>query len=106
MAQCRVKPLVNTAQSPSTLTIHQELYIAEMYQRHVYLFWMQGDQLGEVMPASQSGLPFFDARGEHYAQALQDLLQATSKQVSPSSSQGLFSEQPTPPLEAPRNPYG
>lgn len=84
--------LVASPHTRRSRLVRQELYIAEMYQRSVYLFWMQGDQLGEVMPASQSGLPFFDARGEHYAQALQDLLQATSKQVSPSSSQGLFSE--------------
>lgn len=76
-----------------------------MYQHPVYLFWMQGGQLAEVMPASRSGLPFFDARGEHYKQALQDLLQTIRKQVPPSSSQDLFSEQSTPPLGAPRNPY-
>ncbi len=97
--------LVASPHTRRSRLVRQELYIAEMYQRPVYLFWMQGNQLVEVMPASRSGLPFFDARGEYHAQTLQNLLQAISKQVSPSSSQDLFSEQLTPPPEAPRNPY-
>jgi len=59
---------VHTRQARSVKLV---LHIAEMYQRPIYLFWMQGNDLREAMPTGWSNLPFFDARTERYPQALQ-----------------------------------
>ena len=97
--------LVASPHTRRSSPIKNDLRIAEMYQRPVYLFWMEGNDLIEVIPTGWSHLLSFDARTERYPQALQDLLQALGKETSPSSYQDHSSKQSTPSLEAPRNPY-
>jgi WD40 repeat protein len=92
--------------SPSTRYspwVKQVLEIAKMYQRPLYLFWMQGDLLQEVLPTDYDYLPSIDARGERYVQALQELIQALGRQRSFSAAQSPLPE-PLP-LPDPRNPY-
>ncbi len=104
----RSAPAVIVVATPLTRRsrlVKQELDIAAMYQRPVSLFWMQGDQLMEVMPTGWSYLPSIDARGERYETALQELVQALGRQISLSSTQVSVSEQPATVLKAPRNPY-
>src|SRR6266516_1917869 len=96
--------LVASPHTRRSRSVKQELRIAEMYQRPVSLFWMQGTQMKEVMPVNWSGLPSFDARQERYAQALQELLQLLGGQRSPSWL-SLPARQTTRPLDPPRNPY-
>ena len=87
--------LVASAHTRRSRSVKQELHIAEMYQRAIYLFWMQGNDLREVMPTGWSHLPSFDARAEQYPQALQDLLQALDRQTSPSLSSSSQKEDDT-----------
>jgi hypothetical protein len=72
--------LVATPHIRRSRSIKQELHIAQMYQRSIYLFWMQGDHLMEVMPTGYDHLPSIDARGRRYETALQDLIQALDRQ--------------------------
>jgi hypothetical protein len=44
--------VVATPHTRRSRSVKQELQIAEMYQRPTYLFWVQGNQLMEVMPTS------------------------------------------------------
>src|SRR5260370_5337135 len=94
--------LVASPHTRRSRSVKQELHIAGMYQRPIYLFWIQGNDLIEVTPTGWNHLPSFDARTERYSQALQDLLQALSKQTP---FDHKSPPPPPPPLEAPRNPY-
>ena len=95
--------LVASPQTRRSRLVKQELHIAAMYQRPISLFWMQGEQLPEVMPTEWSHLPAIDARGERYPQALQELVQAFGRQTS--TSQAPPALQTATALPEPRNPY-
>jgi WD40 repeat protein len=97
--------LIATPHTRRSRSVKQKLQIAEMYQRPLYLFWMQGTHLLEVMPTGWSHLPSIDARGERYPQALQNLVQALGRQTAFSTSQSSLAEEPATALPAPRNPY-
>jgi hypothetical protein len=97
--------LVASPHTRRSRSVKQELHIAAMYQRPISLFWMQGEQLLEVMPTEWSHLPAIDARGERYPQALQELIQSLSRQTSFPTSPASPPEQPATTLPAPRNPY-
>ena len=97
--------LIASASTRRSRWVKEALSIAQMYQRRVYVFWMQGDHLVEVMPTGWSHLPCIDARGERYETALQELVQALFKQTSFSASQASQALPPATTLPAPRNPY-
>ncbi|GLV59794.1 hypothetical protein KDH_66180 [Dictyobacter sp. S3.2.2.5] len=97
--------VVVSSYTRSSLSVKRELHIAEMYQRPIYLFWTWGDHLMDVLPANLHGLPFFDARGKRYPQALQELLHMLDKQTSSSLLQDHHIEQTVRSLAALRNPY-
>jgi hypothetical protein len=97
--------LIATPHTRRSRSVKQELHIAQMYQRPIYLFWMQGNHLMEVMPTGHSSLPSIDARAERYETALQELVQALGRQTSFSFSQASLTLQPATTLPEPRNPY-
>src|SRR5947208_2588977 len=49
--------LIASASTRRSRRVKEALSIAQMYQRRVYVFWMQGDHLVEVMPTGWSHLP-------------------------------------------------
>jgi WD40 repeat protein len=90
--------------SPSTRLsrqVKQELKLAEIYQRPILLFWLQGNTLIEVTPADQNNLPVFDAREQRYPQALHDLLRDLQKIMHSTRQIPLR----LPSSSEPRNPY-
>jgi hypothetical protein len=76
-----------------------------MYQRPLYFLWVQGNHLIEVTPTGWNGSLAFDARGDRYSQALQDLLQKFRQQTSMSYIPTRFTEKAPAPGGTPRNPY-
>ena len=97
--------LVATPHTRRSLSVKGELQIAEMYQRPIYVLWVEGSQFIEVIPTGWNRLDSFDARGECYQKALQELLQAFRKRKPPSLAGNLpVKEGITPPI-TPRNPY-
>jgi energy-coupling factor transporter ATP-binding protein EcfA2 len=97
--------LVVSTQTRRSRVIKDEISIAQMYQRPIYLFWMDGDLLAEVIPTSCKDVLTFDARAERYSQALQDLMQVFDRSL-PSLSQDLpLNETITLSVNASRNPY-
>jgi WD40 repeat protein len=97
--------LVATPHTRRSRSVKQELQIAEMYQRSIYLFWVQGNHLMEVMPTGWSHLPAIDARAERYPQALQELTQALGRKTALTLLPVSPIEEPAIPLASPRNPY-
>jgi WD40 repeat protein len=98
--------LVISGQTRRSRAVKEEISIAQMYQHPIYLFWMQGDSLEEVIPTNCKGLPFFDARAERYPQALQELAQIFDQRL-PSLSLDLSSEKraSSSKIAKSRNPY-
>ncbi len=97
--------LVVSPETRRSRSVKEEITLAQIYQRPIHLFWMDGHRLADVILTSWKDLPTFDARAQRYPPALQDLMQALG-QPSPFSSQDLLSDEKTAPLVAtPRNPY-
>ena len=95
--------LVVSVRTHDSRSVKDEISIARMYQRPIYLYWMEGNRLTQVIPTSFKGLPSFDARAELYTRALEDLVQVLG-QTSP--AQHLTVEKTTASAVAtPRNPY-
>jgi spermidine/putrescine-binding protein len=93
--------LVATAHTRRSRSVKAELDIAEMYQRTIYVWWAQGSQQIEVLPAGKSYFSIFDARGQRSQEALQELLLTFRKQTIPLRlAQGANGTSTTP-----RNPY-
>jgi hypothetical protein len=82
--------------------VKQELKLAEMYQRPIFLFWVGGNTLAEVTPAGYNNLTVFDAREHRYQQALQDLLRDLRQPIFSTQEAPLSTKSPLP---VPRNPY-
>ena len=66
-----VMRLVSLGSDPYCLTLYTAFPLDQAsvthrrnYQRTLYLFWMQGNHLSEVMPTGYDHLPSIDARGE------------------------------------------
>jgi hypothetical protein len=97
--------VVATPQTRRSRQVKHDLDIASMYQRPIYLFWIQGDRVTDVMPAGWKHLPALDARGERYARALQDLVLAFGRRSAFTSSPSRAPEDPARSHPVPRNPY-
>jgi WD40 repeat protein len=96
--------LIVSPQTRGSRSVKEEMILAQMYQRPIHLFWMDGDRLADVILNGWKDLPTFDARAQRYPPALQDLMRALG-QPSPFSSQDLLLDGKTAPLATPRNPY-
>ena len=85
--------------------VQDELRIADMYQRPTYPFWIAGSDWMEAVPVGYGGMEYLDAREEHYARAVDDLVMALTRRHSPMKPQVLPSAHHAPPILQPRNPY-
>jgi formylglycine-generating enzyme required for sulfatase activity len=82
--------------------VYSELAIAEMYKRHIYPVWADGDNWVDCVPMGKHRIQNVDMRGSSYAAGLEQLLAALGK----ADSEYIVPPEETPeaPPE-PRNPY-
>src|SRR5947199_3621918 len=81
--------LVASPNARHSSDVQDELGIADMYQCPIYRLWIAGSDWLEAAPIGYGGLQYLDAREEHYAQAVDDLVMALIKLHSPMESQVL-----------------
>lgn len=92
--------------SPSALAsryVPDELRIAEMYQRTVYPFWVDGEHWMDSVPMGWGGAQNLDARGDRFSPALAALVAEVKAQMTTAVSGQPFG--PATPAAPPRNPY-
>jgi hypothetical protein len=90
--------LVATPDSRKSAYVGDELGIAEMYQRPVYPVWASGDQWPDSIRMGYGSIQFIDARGDHYTEALREIVSLLGNPV-PASPRPMVVD------FEPRNPY-
>src|SRR5713226_6698268 len=86
----------------SSRTIKEHLRIANLYQRRVVFVWAAGEEIAAVLPAEWGNavqIELVDAREEHYAEALDQLM------IHLEEDTPLEISIPPESAFAPRNPY-
>ena len=83
LRECRALLLIASPRTRSSRYVADELRIAELSGRHVYLLWVEGAQWMECVPLGWGGLHYLDARGEHYRTALDTLTRELRGQPAP-----------------------
>ncbi len=94
--------VVSPATRPSRL-VGLELGLAEMYGRPIVPVWSAGDDWHDCVPAELASVPYVDARGARYPEAVVALV-ATLGTLSAGSPMGDVPPATRTPL-VPRNPY-
>ncbi len=90
--------LIASPNARSSRYVRDELRIAELYQRPVYLLWIEGTQWMDTVPLGWGGAQYIDARENRYETAIPVLVELLNK---PSSTPAM----PPEPAFEPRNPY-
>ncbi|MBV9690379.1 MAG: TIR domain-containing protein [Ktedonobacteraceae bacterium] len=85
--------------------VKDELHIAEMYHRPIYPLWVAGDDWREAAPIGWGGAQYLDARGDHYSQAVGELVMTLNRARATLETQHPLAQQDSSLINQPRNPY-
>lgn len=99
----QVVVLIVSPQVRSSAAIKEHLRIAALYRRPVLCVWKAGDIIDELLPAGTEGATIFDARGQQYGKALDEIMLYLERELR--GAPIIASPPPADPSFEPRNPY-
>ncbi len=94
--------LLLTPHTRSSPVVQEHLRIAHLYRRRILCFWIEGEELQDLLPAEAAQTTILDARGPLYNGVLDEIVLALERERRGTQAGGpLF-----PDLDfEPRNPY-
>ncbi len=100
---CHAVLLVASPASRASRWVGRELGLAEMYGRPVVPVWSAGEQWADCAPAALAGVPYVDARGARYPEAVVALVAAIGALTAALPGESAVAAPAA--HVAPRNPY-